>query len=125
MKRILFLLLAVSATSATFAQRATKASPAKPAAQPTEAPAVDPKLQFASKINELDANLSRKRTDAAKTIFAELQTLMETNVRTVTNKPYLNNRYQIYNEVRTMAGQDLAANRDVVVAKLREFLGYM
>lgn len=75
MKRILFAcgLVACSFTG-VLAQSAQKTNTSANAQQ------VDPKLMMSSKINELDASISRGRMDAAQNLYNELAVLMQGHI---------------------------------------------
>jgi len=75
MKRILFAcgLVACSFTG-VMAQSAQQANTSANAQQ------VDPKLMISSKINELDASISRGRMDVAQNFYNELAVLMQEHI---------------------------------------------
>lgn len=110
MKRLLFIALLLTAGMATVAPlRAQQA-----AAQ------VEPKMLFASHISEVDASLSRARTEDARRIFNEIAGMMQKHIAESKNPK----ASTLYAETK-MLSVDMEKNRTELVAKLREFLELM
>jgi hypothetical protein len=112
MKRFLFfaLLLTAGITAAHTSVRAQQAA----------APQTEPKVLFASRINEVDAHLSRSRPEEAQRAFHELAGLMQKFIAESKNTK----ASTLYTETK-MLSADMAKNRAELVLKLREFLELM
>lgn len=109
MKRLLFVALI-----AAFAGRA--------AAQ-TAAP--EPKLVFASKINELEAGLSRNRPQLAAESYADLAAAMQQRIVALqsADPAQATKAQQVYNDAKQQS-QNLQKNRQPLINSLRSFLAF-
>ena len=109
MKRLLFIALLLTAgvtfTAPAYAQQAAQ---------------VEPKTMFASRINEVDAMLSRTRMEDAQRVFHELAGMMQKHIAESKNTK----ASTLYTETK-MLSVDMTKNRAEIVAKLREFLELM
>lgn len=98
---------------------------------------IDPKLALSSKANELDANLSRNRTENTQKLFMEAmemmanatgRTQMQLASASAADKPAINQRIgaqqKLYGEIK-MLGTDLPKNRQEIKTKLQAFLELM
>lgn len=112
MKRLLFLVLLLTAglTAAHTSVRAQQAA----------APQAEPKVLFASHINEVDAHLSRSRPEEARKAFNELAGMMQKFIAESKNAK----ASTLYTETKILSA-DMAKNRAELVAKLREFMELM
>lgn len=81
---------------------------------------VEPKLLFASHVNEVDAYLSRTRTEEAQRAFNELAGMMQKFIAESKNAK----ASTLYTEVKILSA-DMAKNRAELVSKLREFMELM
>lgn len=108
MKRLLFLALMLTA-GLTVAHTPLYA-------QQAAAPQTDSKLLFASRINEVDAYLSRSRAEEAQKIFNDLAGMMQKFIADSKNAK----ASTLYTEAKILSA-DMAKNRADLVAKLREF----
>jgi hypothetical protein len=109
MKRFLFIALLLTAGLASVAP-----------ARAQQAAQVEPKLMFASRINEVDATLSRARMEDAQRVFQELAAMMQKHIAESKNAK----ASTLYAETK-MLSADMTKNRAELVAKLREFLDLM
>jgi hypothetical protein len=123
MKRILFFCcIALMPCTATMAQSAN-----------TVSPAVSEKAMFSSRINEMDANLSRKNDTRAKTLFEDLKKDMTKHMndrkmalRDVpeADRPAARAKYdteqRLFLEVLDLS-KDLSANRAEIHTKLTQY----
>lgn len=108
MKRILFLALLLTA--------GTTATVSTLHAQQIAAPQDESKVLFASRINEVDAYLSRSRAEEAQKAFNELAGMMQKFIAESKNTK----ASTLYTETK-MLSADMAKNRAELVTKLREF----
>lgn len=119
MKRILLAccFLALTGTIAT-AQSAKQNAPAQ-----SEAAATDPKLLFSSKINELDAFLTRGNQAQAQTAAQDLMIMMSNRMAQNKDQQSATAKQQskLYGEAKQMSA-DINANHKKLVETLHSFL---
>ncbi|XZF12712.1 hypothetical protein ACTHGU_13070 [Chitinophagaceae bacterium MMS25-I14] len=133
MKRILLAgcFLSVSFTMAVAQQQAVKQASTNNAATPQ---AIDPKLLLVSKINQVDASISRNDPDQARQAISDVLGMMqrrmiEKNKSMETATPAqketiaagIQKDQQTYTDVKKLS-VDMNANHNEMVAKMREFL---
>jgi len=130
MKRILFACgLVACSFSGVLAQSAQKTNTSANAQQ------VDPKLMMSSKINELDASISRGRMDAAQNLYNELAVLMQDHIvakqqaidKMATDKEKETAAKSLKEEIVAAANAkglsvDLKKNQKELVSSLKTFL---
>ena len=113
MKRIFIFALLLTA-GFTVAHTAVRAQQAAAASQ------VEPKVLFASRVNEVDAHLSRSRPEEARRAFNELAGMMQTFIAESKNTK----ASTLYTETKILS-VDMVKNHTDLVAKLRQFLDLM
>jgi len=112
---LLAALLAAAATAPAAAQNA-----AKPTVAPqhqTDAQAIEPKMLFASRVNELDAYLTRNRTEEVQRLFGQLMQSMSE----MTPAGKQEQVGAMMAEIKVLS-LDMKANQTAIIAKLREYL---
>ena len=133
MKRILLFIAFIATAGVASAQSATTAS-----APPAMSAAEEARINFASKASQLDAALQRNVPQAATEIMGRIMNDMQTNIGSASRqlnsisdpvaKAELSKRIagqsDIYSAVKTMS-VNMAANREAISAKLREFVKLM
>lgn len=87
--------------------------------------AAESKLSFASKVNELEASLSRNRPQLAADAYADLATAMQQRLVALrsTNPARAADAEKVYNTVKQQAG-NMQQNRETLVGTLRSFMNF-
>ncbi|MEI8279855.1 MAG: hypothetical protein WCG87_08820 [Bacteroidota bacterium] len=141
MKRIVLLCCLIAATSnMSFAQTtanhntgATKANAAATTVSASETPKISHQTLFGSKINEVDAAITRNNEAWAQGSMTKALFLMEqemggvpaanTKNTNVTATTKISKQHQLYNKAKSMSGNwnDMVTNHTAIIAALREF----
>jgi uncharacterized membrane protein YgcG len=82
-----------------------------------------PKLMFASRVNELDAALSRNRPELAAQAYADLASSMQQRIVALrsTDVTKANQAQKLYTDIKQQSA-DMQRSRTVLITSLRSFL---